>query len=418
MRIYLDQPNQGEPVIKKIREAVLFDDCADQTILDEALLNNDDQNIIFFDGEVERLAPLGDVAQDREGASGSINDDYTLYNILTLDFQGKDVYYVTPDFNIHSNLKRLKKTIISEIKTDIIPLIEPYIFQFILSLFDSGWRDSGGKDKYINISIDNFTLGVNNTETKSSKIKTYDPKYKVVSLNCTRKDHRVKTIKALRGIEGFIYSYYPYEDQWQTDEFINEYEEEKELLNELTELNELYDHGLFMNKSEKLLKDRTESEIVNSFDSKREAFQQCVPLEYIQSCIDLVTESMVYDCVMLTEKTFKPISLKKPFILLSAKNSHLFLKKMGYQLYDELFDYSFDDKNFAIRFKSIIKQIITILSLPMDVLQDKIEPLREKIEYNYEHMMTQKKIWADFYKLNDFEYLQMLKERQNEFSTL
>jgi hypothetical protein len=421
MRIHLDQPNQGEPVIKKIREAVLFDDCADQTILDEALLNNDDQNIIFFDGEVERLAPLGDVAQDTEGASGSINDDYTLYNILTLDFQGKDVYYVTPDFNIHSNLKRLKNTITKrkiEIKTDIIPLIDPYIFQFILSLFDSGWRDSGGKDKYINISIDNFTLGVNNTETKKSEIKTYDPKYKVVSLNCTRKDHRVKTIKALRGIEGFIYSYYPYEDQWQTDEFINEYEEEKELLNELTELNELYDHGLFMNKSEKLLKDRTESEIVNSFDSKREAFQQCVPLEYIQSYIDLVTESMVYDCVMLTEKTFKPISLKKPFILLSARNSHLFLKKMGYQLYDELFDYSFDDKNFSIRFKSIIKQIIYLLSLPMDVLQDKIEPLREKIEYNYKHMKTQKEMWTNFHKLNDVGYLQKVKERQNEFSTL
>ena len=151
MRIYLDQPNQGEPVIKKIREVVLFDEShfgeslADQTILDEVLLNNDDQNIIFFDGEVERLAPLGDVAQDTEGASGSINDDYTLYNILTLDFGGRDVYYVTPDFNIHSNLKRLKNTITKrkiEIRTDIIPLIDPYIFQFILSLFDSGWRDS------------------------------------------------------------------------------------------------------------------------------------------------------------------------------------------------------------------------------------------------------------------------------------
>ena len=54
----------------------------------------------------------------------------------------------------------------------------------------------------------------------------------------------------------------------------------------------------------------------------------------------------------------------------------------------------------------------------MDVLQDKIEPLREKIEYNYKHMMTQKEIWTDFYKLNDVGYLQKLKERQNEFSTL
>ena len=163
MRIYLDQPNQGEPVIKKIREVVLFDEShfgeslADQTILDEVLLNNDDQNIIFFDGEVERLAPLGDVAQDTEGASGSINDDYTLYNILTLDFGGRDVYYVTPDFNIHSNLKRLKKEV-SKIKTEFIPLINPYMYGFcndyVFDTFHSKSLDSTGPDatlKTINI---------------------------------------------------------------------------------------------------------------------------------------------------------------------------------------------------------------------------------------------------------------------------
>ena len=56
MRIYLDQPNQGEPVIKKIREVVLFDEShfgeslADQTILDEVLLDDLDEEL-----ELEKL---------------------------------------------------------------------------------------------------------------------------------------------------------------------------------------------------------------------------------------------------------------------------------------------------------------------------------------------------------------------------
>ncbi len=391
MKIYIDQ-YVGTPPIQKVI-GTLRDRKADQSIIDD-ILQTDDENIIFFDGETDRLSPL--TVESKVDGKQYMTDDYSLYNLLTLDFKDKNVYYVTPDFNIHSNIKRLKKIITCEIKTNVIPLVHPYNYGFHSEyLFSND----------INININNFNLDVN------GKIKTWEPKYNVVSLNCTKKVHRILTIKALRDEERFVYSYYPFEDEQQLESAFNNTEDFL-LWNELTELNEIYDHESFMNKSEKSLENRTKSEISDTFVQKHEAFQRSVPLEYIQSCIDLVTESYVDESIALTEKTFKPLALRKPFILLSARNSHLFLKKLGFQLYEELFDYSFDNKSFDVRFKSIIKQIKSILSMPTYALHVKIESIKEKIQYNYEHVKSQEKKWHSRDHANDFQYLDFLTRNQ------
>ena len=385
MRIYLDQHLDTESIQKVIN--TLRDPKADQAIIDD-ILQTDDENLIFIDGETDRLSPL------------LMCDDYSLYNLLTFDFKDKNVYYVTPDFNIHYNIQRLKKIITCEIKTNIIPLVHPYNYGF-----DSHYLFLVRHDSDIEININNFNIDVN------GELKIYEPKYNVVSLNCTKKEHRIRTIRALRNEERFVYSYYPYEDEYQLGESFDN-DEDDELLNELTELNEIYNPILFMNKSEIPLEYRTKETIRKTFDSKFEAFQNSVPLEYIQSCIDLVTESYVDESIALTEKTFKPISLRKPFILLSARNSHLFVKKLGFQLYEELFDYSFDHKSFDVRFKSIIKQIKSILSMPTYALHVKIESIKEKIQYNYEHMKSQEEKWHKMSYANDFNYLAFLTENQ------
>ena len=391
MRIHIDQPSDNQ-LIEKFRLALPLDNV-DHTLVDN-VLDDDDQNIIFIDGETNRLAPLREKSK-RDGET-MMYDDYSLYNLLTLDFKDKNVYYVTPDFNIRSNLKRLKKIITCEIKNNVIPLVHPYNYGFFAQhLFSND----------IHVNINNFNLDVN------GEIKICEPKYNVVSLNCTKKVHRILTIKALRNEERFVYSYYPFEDEHQLENSFNNTEDFL-LLNELTELNEIYDHDSFMNKSEKPLENRTKREIAFTFETKHEAFQRCVPLEYIQSCIDLVTESYVDESIALTEKTFKPISLRKPFILLSARNSHLFLKELGFQLYEELFDYSFDNKSFDVRFNSIIKQIKSILSMPTYALHVKIESIKEKIQYNYEHMKSQEKKWHKMNDADDFQYLNFLVRNQ------
>ena len=146
MRFYL--PAGNDDFILGIRDN---NHQANQALLDKIL--NNDANMIFFDGESDRFSPLK-TSDDRYEYT-----DYTLYNLLTLDFKGKDVYYITGDFNIHSNIERF------EVDSNLKPLIYPEVCMPQL---------------------------LRNTRDRQHVYKMkLDLKYNVVSLNCTRKPHRI-----------------------------------------------------------------------------------------------------------------------------------------------------------------------------------------------------------------------------------
>lgn len=96
--------------------------------------------------------------------------------------------------------------------------------------------------------------------------------------------------------------------------------------------------------------------------------------------IQLVTESAT-DVFFMSEKTTKPILLKQPFILLGSQNQNLNLKKYGFKLYDEIFDYNFDSKySLELRVDGICKNLYNIKDKNYNELYDKIS---DKIKYNY-----------------------------------
>jgi hypothetical protein len=61
-----------------------------------------------------------------------------------------------------------------------------------------------------------------------------------------------------------------------------------------------------------------------------------------QYFIEIVTESEVL-FNRITEKTLKPLFFQKPFMVLTAKGFHKELTNFGFELYDEIIDYSFDE---------------------------------------------------------------------------
>lgn len=63
--------------------------------------------------------------------------------------------------------------------------------------------------------------------------------------------------------------------------------------------------------------------------------------EYRDSAIDLVMES-TSTCIFYSEKTFKCILTKKPFLLFGGENINNQLKDFGFKLFDNVIDYSFD----------------------------------------------------------------------------
>lgn len=71
-----------------------------------------------------------------------------------------------------------------------------------------------------------------------------------------------------------------------------------------------------------------------------------LPRHFNKCLIDIVTESW-YESgqYCITEKTLKSIGMCKPFLALSCKGYYkdYLVKRFGFELYDEVFDYSFDD---------------------------------------------------------------------------
>lgn len=112
--------------------------------------------------------------------------------------------------------------------------------------------------------------------------------------------------------------------------------------------------------------------------------------EYTDMIVDpncfmsLVGESSMY-IPFVTEKTYRPILLKQPFLCYGAKNQNKEIIKYGFKLYDEIFDYDFDSEDsIHDRIKGIIKNLNNLKNENYYDLYKKIE---EKLDYNKNHAL-------------------------------
>lgn len=81
-----------------------------------------------------------------------------------------------------------------------------------------------------------------------------------------------------------------------------------------------------------------------------------------QTIFQLVNETHVDDfqntSMFYSEKTFRPISCFQPFIIFGQQGCNHYLKELGYKLYDDWFDLSFDwEEDYIERFFKILKVI-------------------------------------------------------------
>ncbi len=103
---------------------------------------------------------------------------------------------------------------------------------------------------------------------------------------------------------------------------------------------------------------------------------------YSDTCISVITESMHSSrSALVSEKVIQPIANAHPFIA----NGGLFYNKvlseqLGFELYTELFDYSFDsDENIFTRTESLAKQI---KNFDRSTLIDNFKTVVDKANYN------------------------------------
>jgi len=148
-------------------------------------------------------------------------------------------------------------------------------------------------------------------------------------------------------------------------------------------------------------------DLFNKFPDIKEVFnKQTFPIEFegesgapMHSCwlslFDQSAESLLYlvtETVAsgrrqhLTEKIFKPICLRMPFLVVGCRGSLRYLRQYGFRTFGHLWDESYDDEiHDDQRIEKIAFTLKSMDILPQEEKQRLFDMAKETCEYNYNH---------------------------------
>ena len=101
----------------------------------------------------------------------------------------------------------------------------------------------------------------------------------------------------------------------------------------------------------------------------------------------VVSETVFYyDKLHLTEKIFKPIVSKRPFIMVAAPGNLAYLKSYGFRTFDHWIDESYDsEKDNLIRLEKIATEVEKLCNLSPADLKKMHAEMKEDLEFNFNH---------------------------------
>jgi hypothetical protein len=102
---------------------------------------------------------------------------------------------------------------------------------------------------------------------------------------------------------------------------------------------------------------------------------------------NIVTETVFYyDKLHLTEKIFKPIVSKQPFMLLAAPGNLAYLKSYGFKTFEGIIDESYDTiQDNDLRIEAVVKQLHWYCNLTPGEKIEVIKQLEPIIQHNFDH---------------------------------
>lgn len=111
-----------------------------------------------------------------------------------------------------------------------------------------------------------------------------------------------------------------------------------------------------------------------------------LPMAYSDSWFASVAESST-DIISITEKTITPILFLKPFLIIGSKGFHSFLKMLGFKLFEELIDYSFDmEDDEGTRVEMFCKEIAKINALSSYEIAEYQQLFNDRLTHNKENV--------------------------------
>jgi len=110
---------------------------------------------------------------------------------------------------------------------------------------------------------------------------------------------------------------------------------------------------------------------------------------YTDFLIDIVSETFVRGrCFYPTEKTVRPMLMKKPFIHMGPKCFLIHLRQMGFRTFGDFWSEDYDGYGMDQRYKYILKLIDTLAAKSKQELQDMYARMQPILEHNYQLLLT------------------------------
>jgi len=110
---------------------------------------------------------------------------------------------------------------------------------------------------------------------------------------------------------------------------------------------------------------------------------------HLKTFINIVTETLTdKDIIFITEKTYKPIYLCQPFIIVGNLYTLKKMKELGYKTFSKWWDESYDDEmDFEKRMNKITKILEEIASWDLEKCTLIRDEMREILIHNYNQML-------------------------------
>ncbi len=121
--------------------------------------------------------------------------------------------------------------------------------------------------------------------------------------------------------------------------------------------------------------------------------------ECADSLLYLVTETVATGRRHhITEKTFKPIAMGMPFIIVGTQGSLEYLRSYGFRTFEGIWDESYDMAEDDVRIERIASLLRSLDELPPEAKQHLFEQAQEVIEHNWNHFYNggfEAILWAE-----------------------
>lgn len=113
--------------------------------------------------------------------------------------------------------------------------------------------------------------------------------------------------------------------------------------------------------------------------------------DYAQTTLLQVVTETVYEGQRqhLTEKTFKPIVMQQPFVLVACQGSLEYLRRYGFKTFSSVFNEDYDNQNDDTRILHIGKLLADINGLSQKEKQQMQQHLTPIVEYNFQWFYSQ-----------------------------